>query len=152
MPAESQSKPKSDWVVTSWTRGMTCGLTGHVGAGWGTGVSAAWPLAASAETGAPKTAALRTVASDPRRLFYGDDTGQVWTLDTRTWRPLGTPLGPGRGGRFALSPDEAMLATTGTDGSTQLWDVASGRPIGSPLQGTGGGAAHARSSVAAPAS
>jgi WD40 repeat protein len=80
---------------------------------------------------------------DGRRLFYGDDTGQVWTLDTRTWRPLGPPLGPGRGGRFALSPDEAMLATTGTDGSTQLWDVASGRPIGSPLQGTGGGAAHA---------
>jgi WD40 repeat protein len=34
---------------------------------------------------------------------------------------------------FALSPNERWLATSLGDGSTQLWDPASGRPIGTPL-------------------
>ena len=28
-----------------------------------------------------------------------------------------------------------MLATTSSDGTTQLWDIPSGRPIGTPLPG-----------------
>jgi WD40 repeat protein len=79
---------------------------------------------------------------DGRRLFYGDDAGQIWTLDTRTWRPMGPPVRGGpRPGRFALDPDDRLLATTSGDGGTQLWDVSSGRPIGGPLPGVAGGAA-----------
>ena len=71
-----------------------------------------------------------------RLLFYADDTGRVWTLDTRDWKSLGPPLvGQAKPGSFALSPDERMLATTSADGTTQLWDTASRVPIGSPLPG-----------------
>jgi DNA-binding SARP family transcriptional activator/WD40 repeat protein len=81
---------------------------------------------------------------DGRLLFYGDAAGQVWTLDTRTWRPMGAPLRGGSGpGRFALSPDERLLATSSDDGSTQLWGIPSGRPIGTPLPGVPGGPARA---------
>jgi DNA-binding SARP family transcriptional activator/WD40 repeat protein len=81
---------------------------------------------------------------DGRRLFYGDAGGQVWTLDTRTWRPTGPPLRGGSGQwRFALSPDDRLLATSSDDGSTQLWDLASGRNIGTPLPGIPGAAARA---------
>jgi WD40 repeat protein len=73
---------------------------------------------------------------DGRHLFYGDYAGQVWTFDTRTWKPVGAPLtGQARPGSFALSPDERMLATTSSDGTTQLWDIPSRRPIGTALRG-----------------
>jgi WD40 repeat protein len=76
---------------------------------------------------------------DGRRLFYGDDAGRLWTYDTLTWKPHGPPLaGHANPGRFALSPDERMLATTSSDGTTQLWDVPSGRPIGTALPGVAG--------------
>jgi WD40 repeat protein len=79
---------------------------------------------------------------DGRRLFYRDDAGQVWILDTRTWKPLGLPLpGQPNPGAFALSPDDHTLVTTSTDGTAQLWDVASGRPLGTELAGGGAGAA-----------
>jgi WD40 repeat protein len=76
---------------------------------------------------------------DGRRLFYGDDAGRVWVLDTRTWKPRGPPLaGRAAAGRFALSPDDRVLASTAADGSTQLWQVSSGRPIGTALPGVAG--------------
>jgi WD40 repeat protein len=76
---------------------------------------------------------------DGRLLFYRDDTGRVWTLDTRTWRARGQPLGGSSGpGMFALSPDDRTLATTAGDGTTQLWDVPSRRPIGTALPGVAG--------------
>jgi WD40 repeat protein len=81
---------------------------------------------------------------DGRRLFYGDDAGAVWMLDTRTWRPTGPPVRAGSGpGHFALSPDERLLATSSGDGSTQIWDLASGRPVGTPLPGVPGAPARA---------
>jgi WD40 repeat protein len=81
---------------------------------------------------------------DGRRLFYGDAAGAVWTLDTHTWRPVGPPLRSGSGpGWFALSPDERLMATSRSDGSTQLWDLPSGRPIGTPLPGVPGSPARA---------
>jgi eukaryotic-like serine/threonine-protein kinase len=71
---------------------------------------------------------------DGQQLFYGDDAGLVWTLDTRTWRPRGSPLGGQSGaGRFALSPDSRVLAITAGNGTTQLWDVPSRRQIGGAL-------------------
>jgi WD40 repeat protein len=88
----------------------------------------------------PATPGRQTQFSrDGRALFYGDDAGRVWMLDTRTWKPRGPPLaGQASPGIFALSPDHRVLATTSSDGTTQMWDVASGRPIGGPLPGVAG--------------
>ena len=38
-----------------------------------------------------------------------------------------------KSGDFALAPDGRLLATTSSEGTAQLLDVTSGRPIGSPL-------------------
>jgi WD40 repeat protein/DNA-binding SARP family transcriptional activator len=76
---------------------------------------------------------------DGQRLFYSDDAGLVWMLDARTRRPVGRALGvQSSGGRFALTPDERVLATTSADGTTQLWDVPSRRPLGGALPGVAG--------------
>jgi WD40 repeat protein len=85
----------------------------------------------------PATPGTQTqFSSDGRVLFYGDDAGRVWTLDTRTWKSRGRPVaGQANPGRFALTPDDHMLATTSSDGTTQLWDIPSGRPIGTALPG-----------------
>jgi WD40 repeat protein len=37
-----------------------------------------------------------------------------------------------------VSPDGQTLATTSDDGTTRLWDVASGRPVGAALPGLSG--------------
>jgi class 3 adenylate cyclase/WD40 repeat protein len=88
----------------------------------------------------PAVAGRQTQFSrDGRLLFYGDDAGRVWVLDTRSWQPRGPPLaGHAAPGRFALSPDNRVLATTAADGWTQLWQVPSGRPIGTALPGVAG--------------
>jgi WD40 repeat protein len=68
--------------------------------------------------------------------LYGDDAGRAWVFDTRTWTH-GAPL-EGHTGAIVtvnLSPDGATLATTSADGTTRLWDLASGRAIGTPLPG-----------------
>jgi WD40 repeat protein len=73
-------------------------------------------------------------SADGRQLFYADDTGRVWTYDTRTWKTSGPSLGGQAGaGRFALSPDNRLLAITAHDGTTQLWDVPSRHALGDPL-------------------
>jgi DNA-binding SARP family transcriptional activator/WD40 repeat protein len=78
---------------------------------------------------------------DGRSLIYGDRDGRVWTLDTRTWRPRGRPINAHPPIVTAdLSPDGRLLATTSTDGTGRLWDVASRRPIGATLSGASGDA------------
>jgi WD40 repeat protein len=69
-------------------------------------------------------------------LLYGDRAGRAWIFDTRTWtrgRPL---VGHTRAVLTVdLSPDGRTLATTSLDGTTRLWDLPSGRGIGTPLPG-----------------
>jgi WD40 repeat protein len=73
-------------------------------------------------------------AADGRSLIYGDRQGRVWTLDTRTWTTRGSPLDAGAPILTAdLSPDGRLLATTSTDGTGRLWDIASRRPIGAAV-------------------
>jgi WD40 repeat protein len=74
---------------------------------------------------------------DGRLLVFGDEQGRVWRYDTRTWRLRGRPLAAHDGPvvTINLSPDGQTLATTSDDGTTRLWDVASGRPIGAALPG-----------------
>ena len=68
---------------------------------------------------------------DGWRLIYQDDSGQVWTFDTRTWTVRGLPLiGAPQPGDFTLAPDNRTLATTSADGTVQLWDLASDHAIG----------------------
>ena len=76
-------------------------------------------------------------SSDGHLLLYGDRSGRAWIFDTRTWRPRGRPL-VGHTGPVVtvnLSPDGRTVATTSEDGTTRLWDLASGRAIGTPLPG-----------------
>jgi WD40 repeat protein/DNA-binding SARP family transcriptional activator len=78
-------------------------------------------------------------SSDGRSLVFGARDGRVWTLDTRTWKPRGGPVKAGASILTAdLSPDGRQLATTSTDGTGRLWDVASRRPIGATLSGASG--------------
>ncbi len=73
---------------------------------------------------------------DGRLFLYGDIAGRAWVFDTRTWRH-GAPLVGHTGVVLTvnLSPDGHTLATTSFDGTTRLWDLASGRAIGTPLPG-----------------
>ena len=76
---------------------------------------------------------------DGRSLIYGARDGRVWILDTRTWRPRGRPIQAQPSILTAdLSPNDRLLASTSTDGSGRLWDVASRRPIGATLSGGSG--------------
>jgi WD40 repeat protein len=73
---------------------------------------------------------------DGKLLLYGDRAGRAWTFDTRTWargRPLIGHTRPVL--TIDLSPDGRTLATTSLDGTTRLWDLPSGRGIGTPLPG-----------------
>jgi class 3 adenylate cyclase/WD40 repeat protein len=73
---------------------------------------------------------------DGKLLLYGDRAGRAWIFNTRTWtrgRPL---VGHTRAVLTVdLSPDGRTLATTSLDGTARLWDLASGRGIGTPLPG-----------------
>ena len=69
-------------------------------------------------------------------LIYADRDGGVRLLDTHTWQPTGDPLGEGAWIVDAsVSPDGRLVATTSTDGTGRLWDLATRRPIGTTLSG-----------------
>lgn len=76
---------------------------------------------------------------DGRSLIYAARDGRVWMLDTTTWRSRGRPIKARPSILTAdLSADGRLLATTSTDGTGTLWDVASRRPIGARLSGASG--------------
>ena len=76
-------------------------------------------------------------SADGRLFVRGDDEGGVEVLDARTMRRrLQIPRAHAG---FVISadadPTENVLATASTDGTTRLWNLRTGRPIGSPLPG-----------------
>jgi hypothetical protein len=82
---------------------------------------------------------LGRFTADGRSLVYADTEGRVWVYDTATWKPRGRPL-LAHGPLIALdtSADGRLLATTSIDGTTRLWDLASGEQIG-PAMSSGQG-------------
>jgi len=76
-------------------------------------------------------------SSDDRLFLRGDLDGNAAALDARTMRPrLQIPRAHAG---FVISvdtdPNGRMLATGSSDGTTRLWDLRTGRPIGAPLPG-----------------
>ena len=76
-------------------------------------------------------------AADGRLFLRGDDEGGVEVLDGRTLRPRRQI--PRAHAGFVISadadPGANVLATASTDGTTRLWDLRTGRSLGSPLPG-----------------
>lgn len=77
-----------------------------------------------------------------------DATGTLHRYDARTWQVSGSPmLHPDREAYhvgFALSPDARHAVTfdspgeNGPEGSLQLWDLTTSRPLGKPLRARNG--------------
>ena len=92
--------------------------TGHAGNDSPAAEFAAWRFAAmdgcsrpAASMAPPGSGTRRPAWRSARRLVHKDTV--VWA---------------------AFSPDDLRLATASADGTARIWDVASGQPIGDPLQ------------------
>ena len=97
------------------------------------------PIPRADQDGGPADRHGRALLAGRTILVYGDRDGRVWTLDTRTWKPRGRPVdAQGSILTVDLSSDGRLLATTSTDRTGRLWDLASGRPIGATLSGGSG--------------
>ena len=90
-------------------------------------------------------------SADGNRCFLMDSDGKLFRFDTRTWKQVGEPVQhPHREGYsfgFDVSPDGRWLATFdspgehGPKGVLQVWDVETGKAVGSPVEGGDGIAA-----------
>jgi WD40 repeat protein len=76
-------------------------------------------------------------SSDGRLFVRGDLEGSAAALDARTLRPLLEIPHAHAGFVISVDTDPAgqMLATGSSDGTTRLWDLRTGRPVGAPLPG-----------------
>ncbi len=76
---------------------------------------------------------LATAGSDgTARLWNMDFYGQIGAPIAAV-RPASSPGPPSGVYDAAFSPDGKILATAGSDGRARLWDVATHRPIGTPI-------------------
>jgi WD40 repeat protein/serine/threonine protein kinase/tetratricopeptide (TPR) repeat protein len=81
------------------------------------------------------------VANTPPRgtgfLWPARGKGVLWTADVATGRRLVTITLADTLLDFALSPDGKRVATASQDGTAQVWDLETGRPVGDPLRHRG---------------
>jgi WD40 repeat protein len=99
-----------------------------------------WDLAASPPAsrpvGEPEFGAEGMAFSQPGGVFtlllaYSPGTRKAW--DVETGQSRGEATVPSAGTVLGLSPDGKTLAVTEPEGKFQLWSVASGQPIGQPI-------------------
>jgi WD40 repeat protein len=71
-----------------------------------------------------------------RMLAIGTITGRLVEVNATTMTQIGDQVSadPGQLVAVRYSPDGQTIATTGTDGNISLWDAATLRPIGTPIQ------------------
>ncbi|MET9352613.1 TIR domain-containing protein [Streptomyces sp. NPDC006617] len=103
-----------------------------------------WDLAGRKQIGAPFNAGAGTVHSvvfgrGGRTLVTVDeaDSGTVRVWDLATHRQTGQPL-DGLGQFLATNPDGSRVGSSGSRNGVQLWDTASGAPVGGALKGGDG--------------
>ena len=72
-------------------------------------------------------------------LAVANDTG-AQVLSTASWRPVTRTFAGHAGGILwaAISRDNRTLATSSSDGTVRLWDIASEQAMGAPLPGLAG--------------
>jgi WD40 repeat protein/serine/threonine protein kinase/Flp pilus assembly protein TadD len=80
-----------------------------------------------------------TVSGSPPHAAAPGIKGEVRLWQTRTGRPFVERTFPhdGNGLAAAVSPGGRLVLTASGDNSCQLWEVATGRPVGSPLVHSG---------------
>jgi WD40 repeat protein/serine/threonine protein kinase/tetratricopeptide (TPR) repeat protein len=72
-----------------------------------------------------------------RLVIPARSQGVLWTADVATGRRLVRMELAGTLLDFALSPDGKRVATACEDGTAQVWDLETGRPLGGPLRHKG---------------
>jgi WD40 repeat protein/transcriptional regulator with XRE-family HTH domain len=107
----------------------------------GDGTAQLWNAATSHQIGKPlppgrNGADALAFTPDGKTLATGSRSG-VHLSDIATGQPTGKPLAAASGdtpiNAIAFSPDGKKLATVSNDGTTQLWEMATGHKIGKPL-------------------
>jgi WD40 repeat protein/serine/threonine protein kinase len=80
---------------------------------------------------------VNTPAPHMRLVLPARGPGVLWTADVATGRRLVQMTLAGTLLDFALSPDGQRVATACEDGTAQVWDLETGRPLGDPLRHMG---------------
>jgi WD40 repeat protein len=98
-----------------------------------------WDVAARRPLGValPNPNAVTAVALSPNGATVAVAADGVRFFRAATGAPVGSGLaasgGNGSYGSMAFSPDGALLATVGADGTARVWNVSSQREVGRPL-------------------